>query len=337
MIFCVIILLSGWAIPAFAQTVSPTTLRVIPKDVRAAVGEKFDVAVEAVDVADLYAIDILVAYDPQVVEVIDQDPVLEGIQVKLGTLLDPGFVIFNLADNGLGRLRMVMTQLNPSTPKSGTGALVVISFKAKAPRADSKVEVLAAQLASPAGQNIPVGSLEKANLEILTTLPGPTSTPIPAQNPGTPMPTPEPPTAAPGAQETALPILTFTPTMSLFNLPPAALVTQAPASTLAPASPTQTQAPAPTQPAPTLPATQAVAQAGGSPPAATPGAQLTGETAASASPPAAPPASPTANQAEAENQAVESSGINFTWPGLLIAVILVSGTVYLFLRTRKKK
>lgn len=315
----------------------------IPEQVQAAVGDTFDVAVEVVDVADLYAIDILVAYDPQAVEVIDQDPELEGIQVKLGTLLDPGFVIFNLADNSLGRLRMVMTQLNPSTPKNGTGTLVVITFKAKAPSADSKVEVLAAQLASPAGSNIPVGSLEKASLEILTTIPGPTSTPIPAQNPGTPMPTPEPPTAAPPAQDTSGTIPTFTPTLSFLNLPPTPVATQAPLPTSAPVSPPQTQASAATLPAAVLPVTQGNVPADSPTAEATPGAQLAGEPAASASSETALAASPAANQVESENQAAagenqaaESGGTNFTWLGLLVAAILLGGAVYLFTRSRNK-
>ncbi len=314
------ILLVSFSQPALAQTITPVVVRVVPKTIQVAVGQTVDVAVEVVEVSDLYAIDILMAYDPLAVEVVDQDPELEGIQVKLGTLLEPGFVILNLVDNSLGRLRLVMTQLNPATPKNGSGTLVVVTLKGLAPRASSSVEVLAVKLASPNGLEIPVGSLENASLQVAANNPGPTSTSIPAQDPGTPMPTPVPPTAAPTSANDLGPIPTFTPTRSFLNLPPTPLATQPP-----PASPTAL--PSPTS-APTLSPSATAIEAAASQP----------ETKAQPSQSPAEAGQPSPKPPELTGQAVQEPTTNPTrtgWIYGLIGVTLAAGAgAYIFWRRK---
>ena len=215
-----VIVLSLLAAPAAAaaQSVAPAGVRVAPQAVQVAVGQSVDVAVEVVGVSDLYAIDVLLSYDPQRVEVVDLDPELPGVQVQLGSLLEPGFVILNLVDNSLGRLRFVMTQLNPATPKSGTGSLVVVRLRGKSAGAPAAIEVLGAKLASPAGVEIPVNSVDNGQVEVVQTISGPTNTPIPAQPPGTPMPTPAPPTTVP--QGAAAPTFPPTPTRNFLSVQP---------------------------------------------------------------------------------------------------------------------
>lgn len=198
----ILLTLLGLSQAALAQSPAAVLVRVIPPGSQAEVGQFVDVAVEVVEVSNLYAIDVLMSFDPQVLQVVDQDPELAGVQVQLGTLLEPGFVVLNLVDNDLGRLRLAMTQLNPAPPKSGTGAIVVVRFLAKAAGPPSTVAVLQAKFSSPTGVEIPVGSLVSGQVEIVQTLAGPTSTSIPAQDPGTPMPTQAPPTSA-GQQQTA--------------------------------------------------------------------------------------------------------------------------------------
>lgn len=229
--------------PAQAQSPQPVEVRVAPAAIQVAVGQEVDVAVEVVNVQNLYGIDILLAFDPQTVEVVDMDPTLDDIQVSLGTLLEPGFVILNLVDNSLGRLRLVMTQLNPATPKSGTGTLVVVRLKGKQPGPPGAVQVLAAKLAGPQGENIPTGPLTPGQVQVVQTLSGPTQTPIPAQDPGTPMPTPVPPTAVSNQ-----PAQAATATAPLLNVLPTAI----PTLVLPTAAPTQVAAAADTPPPATL-------------------------------------------------------------------------------------
>ncbi len=232
----------------FAQGTSPVLVRVVPRQSQVAVGQLVDVAVEVVDVSDLYAIDVLLSFDPQALEVVDQDPELEGVQVQIGTLLEPGFVVLNLVDNSLGRLRLAMTQLNPAPAKSGTGTIVVVRFLAKAASPPSTVAVLQAKFSSPSGVEIPVGALESGQVEVVQTLAGPTSTSIPAQDPGTPMPTQAEPTAGPtsAGQRQTLPTLSPQPTQDYLSLQ--ATPTGGPPPTVTPTlAPSQTDSPSATQ------------------------------------------------------------------------------------------
>lgn len=90
---------------------------------------RIEVPLEIQSVQDLFALDLTVKFDPTILQVEDADPNTAGIQVALGKFLDPGLVLFNIADNEKGTIHFVMTQINPSEPKSGNGNLLVIYFK----------------------------------------------------------------------------------------------------------------------------------------------------------------------------------------------------------------
>jgi len=91
-------------------------------------GEVIQVPVMVRNVEDLYGLDIQIEFDPEVLQVADADPSSTGIQVALGDFLDPGLLLFNTADNETGLIRFVMTQYNPSEPKSGEGVVLLINF-----------------------------------------------------------------------------------------------------------------------------------------------------------------------------------------------------------------
>jgi hypothetical protein len=111
------------------------------------------VAVEVQGVQDLYGVDLALTFDPQVVEVVDADPLRPGVQAVQGPFLEPGFTAVETADNAAGSLRFVMTQLNPSSPKSGSGTLLWVSLRGRAASPGSPLE-LAAQLATRDGVEI---------------------------------------------------------------------------------------------------------------------------------------------------------------------------------------
>lgn len=92
-------------------------------------GATVQVAVAVKDVEGLYAVDFSLEYDPTIVQLVDADANQPGIQAGLGTFLDPGLLVFNTADNQKGEYRFVMSQYNPSLPKSGEGNIVVLTFK----------------------------------------------------------------------------------------------------------------------------------------------------------------------------------------------------------------
>lgn len=225
-----LLILFGFTQAGVAQNNPPVMVRILPEAAQVAVNETVDIAVEVRSVIELYGIDILVEFDPTAVEIIDMDPDLPGIQVMLGTFLDPGFVIVNLADNEMGRLRLAMTQLNPSQPKSGNGTLIVMRFKGITLKQDTDITILEAKLASPYGSLIEVDEMWAGVVSVVQSNPGPTNTPIDQQPPGTPMPTatntPIPsitptdtptsiPTSTPTHTQTPLPTNTPTPTQTL--------------------------------------------------------------------------------------------------------------------------
>jgi len=108
-------------------------LRVNPARVVLKKNQTRTIAIRVEDVVDLYGVDIIVAFDPRVVSVIDSDPLKAGVQVQQGPFLDPGFTVYNYADNEAGVVRFTMTQLNPSPAKSGDGVLFYIKLRAKDP------------------------------------------------------------------------------------------------------------------------------------------------------------------------------------------------------------
>lgn len=204
----ILIIIIGYK-PVYTQAQTLTVVRINPETVSVEVGGIVDIAVEVVDVQDLYAVDISFSFDPELVEVVDADPNLDGVQVALGTFLDPGFVLRNEADNQAGTLRFAMTQLNPSTPKSGDGSLIVIKLRGIQLGGPVLLELPDVQMATNTGIEIN-SEREDGEVEVVDSIEGPTNTPMPTQGPGTPLPTrtPAPPTAT---HEPTEPLPTATP------------------------------------------------------------------------------------------------------------------------------
>jgi hypothetical protein len=250
-------------VSARAQNPAPVVVRIAPASVQVGAGETVDVAVEAVDVQELYGFDVTVTFDPQVVEVVDADPNLPDIQVALGQFLEAGFAVINTADNTAGSAHLVMTQLNPSLPKSGTGALIVIKLRGKRAGTSSPLTVVNPQLARRDGYMIPASGA--AGQVTVVSAAGPTSTPMPTQGAGTPMApvTPEPTMVAPTAEPTTVPAtataVAGVPAVAPTTVP-TATATTVPTRTPAPAaSATATAVPASLTPPPPSPTAASVA------------------------------------------------------------------------------
>ena len=266
--------LLGLAFPAWgslAQDPAPVEVRVAPSTIQAARGGQIEIAVEVVEVQDLYGFDVILTFDPAVVQVVDADPLLDGVQVSLGTLLEPGFAVRNTADNAAGRLQFAMTQLNPSEAKSGTGTLIVVKFEGQQVDASAPLTLEKAQLAQRDGIEIP-SELVAGQVIVGSAPAGPTNTPLPTQPAGSPVPTLGPmvtgalPTEAPPADTPVAPadtpLATSPPAPTATPIPgatdPGAAATAVPpsepsaAATATPvppaASPLPTQTPEPTSP-----------------------------------------------------------------------------------------
>ena len=146
----------------------------IPLDVRV------EVPVEVRDVEELYAVDLTIRFDPAILQVEDADPKQKGVQPGLATFLDAGMTLYNEVDNETGTVRFVMSQINPSEGKTGSGDLLVLYFVGKR-AGTSQVTVEAVELANRYGEGIPVSGVD-AKIVVKAGAPQVVATPIAVQD-----------------------------------------------------------------------------------------------------------------------------------------------------------
>jgi hypothetical protein len=126
-----------WAAPSTVapQALAPAHLRVWPADpLMAPLGGLVKVTLEIEDVQNLYGADVDLSFDPDLLEVVDVDPVTPGVQIERGDFPDPaqGAVAAEEADNVTGMVSYAITLKSPVSPASGSGTLCAITFRAKA-------------------------------------------------------------------------------------------------------------------------------------------------------------------------------------------------------------
>lgn len=199
-----------------------------------ALGEEVAVEVVIADAVDLYGASVHLTFDPAVLEVVDADPGLEGVQVIPGSFPgpseQPGDILVNVADNAAGTVDYGYTLLDPAPPVSGSGVLATVRFRGIG-EGTSPV-ALAAALWGTAGGPVPADT-QGTTLEVGGT---PAGSPTPAT--ATPTAVPPTPTATPTA--TAIPTATATATAT-----PTATETATPSPTVTPpATGTATPVPA---------------------------------------------------------------------------------------------
>ena len=201
-IFCMAVLLVGMVgITGSPVLAADPIVKVNPSSAQIDVGQTVTVYVEVSGISNLFAIEIHMGFDPNVVEVIDADAGTAGVQVGHGDFLKVEFVAQNAADNAVGKIDYAVTQMGSESGKDGNGKLAVITFKGKA-----------------------TGSSNITINQVLASDPSATQVTVTTSN-GTvtvgDAPTPEPttePTAEPTTEPTAEP--TTSPTTSPTTPPP---------------------------------------------------------------------------------------------------------------------
>jgi hypothetical protein len=118
--------------------------------------EVVPVTVRINDVTNLYGADVLLTFDPNVLEVVDADGNSgNGIQVEnAGMLSERIWVARNEADNAAGTARYAVTLLNPAPAVTGSGDFIRIYFRAKA-AGTSTLHFSYTKLAAPGGVELP--------------------------------------------------------------------------------------------------------------------------------------------------------------------------------------
>jgi hypothetical protein len=108
-----------------------TLVSIHPSTYTLSAGEMMVVEVWVENVLDLYGADVQLQFDPAAFQVLDANPAISGVQVKLRSdLLQPGLVIHREADNQAGTIWYANSQSNPDPPAIGSGALFEFGFLA---------------------------------------------------------------------------------------------------------------------------------------------------------------------------------------------------------------
>ena len=205
---------AGGALPS--ALAAGAVARLQPTSQTIGVGAQTTVTLYLQDVQDLFGYQTAIVFDPSLLEVIDADLGKAGVQVELGTFLKPDFTQQNNADNNVGAIICVVSQVAPSPAVSGSGTLLTITFRGKA-QGTSSVRFTELKMSNSGGTEIAV-TRQDAQITVGTvtpTTPTPTSvTPTPTSVTPTPTsvtPTPTSVTPTPSTTPTATPTWTPTP------------------------------------------------------------------------------------------------------------------------------
>ncbi len=192
---------------ARAETKSPaTTVAISPGQLSLECNVTKLVDIRINDVKDLYGVDVKITFNPNVLEVVDADSELPGVQIQPGNLPDTsgglGYIQTNKADNTAGTIEYVAVRKAPAAPQSGSGVIASITFRGKAAGSSPitlAAVVLSNQVAQPLQADLVSGQANVTCPSPATTVPPKPTTapPKPPLPPGPPVP-PKPPAVPPG-------------------------------------------------------------------------------------------------------------------------------------------
>jgi len=116
--------------PTHAQ--GGTVVRLQPSAAQVGVGSTVSVEVVVENVTNLFGVEVHLVFDPTLLEVVDADAGMAGVQVSLGPFLSVDYTPQNVVDQGTGHIDFGYSQMPPETSRSGTGTIATITFRGKA-------------------------------------------------------------------------------------------------------------------------------------------------------------------------------------------------------------
>jgi hypothetical protein len=152
-----LIVLAGLG-PLAAAPAVDTIVRCEPELIVGQIGAPVSFTIFVDDVADLYGADVRLSFDPSVAQVVDANPGKGGTQIEiLDAFLSPDYVLRDRADNVAGTIWYANTQINPSPPVAGSGALARVTLQPlKAGGFD--MPITNADLANGRGETLPANA-----------------------------------------------------------------------------------------------------------------------------------------------------------------------------------
>lgn len=206
--------------PGLALAVGESTvIRIEPASASVAVGETVAVNVMVEEVANLLAVEVHLVFDPALLEVVDADAAVAGVQIGLGFFLSPDTVSQNEVNQTAGHISFTYNQDISSAAASGSGTVATITFRGLA-AGDSALTFGESGLANDTGDPIDHTTQDGQVTVTGEETPAPTSTSTPDDSPlptPTPTNTPDPtstsdPTSTPTSTPTSDSTATATPT-----------------------------------------------------------------------------------------------------------------------------
>ena len=179
-------------------------------------GEPFQVRVVAVGLSPFVSIEIVVAFDPAALQLLDADPTAEGIQVAPGPFPPSERTVtwINQGRQADGLVEYAVV-LNGPVPEQGDGVVAVIPFRGIRPGA-THIGFQTAVLASVTARRLPVytedtsvtlygDAIPTPTSDLPPTVPATPTGPAPGDTPTAPVPGDTPTAPAPGDTPTAPP------------------------------------------------------------------------------------------------------------------------------------
>ena len=114
------------------ETAPPAVVRIEPAVLLVEPGGVMTASIVITDVAGLYGADVRLTFDPSLVQVVDADAGVSGVQITPGPLLTsqgPPIIVLNYANNLSGTIGFAATMINPAVPITGGGALFLVQFR----------------------------------------------------------------------------------------------------------------------------------------------------------------------------------------------------------------
>lgn len=133
-----LILAGGYALPAAAQG---AVVRVVPPSIEVGQDQFVEIGIAVENVTNLYNVDIRLLFDPNILEVVDDDADRSGVQVSPGQVPYPDDVWINMVDNYAGTIQYAVSHLSPRQPFTGSATLCSVRFYAKA-LGTSSIEIM---------------------------------------------------------------------------------------------------------------------------------------------------------------------------------------------------
>ena len=145
--------LCAWAIGS--ATAQGASMWLEPASLDLAVGDVTTVDIRVQNVTELAGAAVHLTFDPAVLEVVDADSSVDGVQITHGDFLRPDFIVQNAADGAAGTVDYAIACMSLDNAVSGDGVLARITFRGLA-RGETTIDMQGVLLADKDGQPIEV-------------------------------------------------------------------------------------------------------------------------------------------------------------------------------------